>query len=481
MTFTAQTINDVTDYYAPLPYEVLSDTFVSRLQKFWKAELGQLGLDVDPAELTKAFSEDMFLTDIDTIGAEFLLNHQPDYGEGSEGVVMTLGQLAATKANESTVQFTVQPSKVESIGKDSKTGFFKIGLLLNPIEMTYNVEEYADSEDELPEFLASTGHMGGGRHRLSFLLTTCQCVDGWEDLLVRIRPLAFSDEATRALYILISNASRTMNPTEKTVVTTSAQGVDVDDVDALFDAAEKQSTMWSKAAQLVSVNLWEDYMSDTELADATLNTRGKFGQAVLTATKKAIKYYETPLELDENGKRIVNADTNPLVGLLRQRSVFEDYLRAALETFASNFKKLKPLAKSEKGGYNYARNITAIANSIVDALVNDDLIAELQTLADQAAEKKREAAKKREAKKVKNTKAKQEKIVEEVKKIGLDKLRMLMAEAEAEESDSDDDDEEDVETVIVGEDDDDDDDRQDELTPPPAAKQRVRRGRSRKS
>lgn len=308
----------LSDHYTKIPANQLKATTRSKLNKFWQEELKRRSLPFQ-------YDTDGKLATVEQLGENFIEKVLTWGGAITENTeYVTLGELAASRENEQDViQFEVQPSLVEKLisGTD--------GLLKTPLYRLVEVV-YLPGSDMFA--------IGGGRHRVTALLTILSPVEGWENMLVPVNVQRAKTLTEFVNYVQLSNTTRSMTATEKTQIATAAKGYKINvfsDAEDIYQRAEKAETVTD--LKQISRLLGVAYLTECDNIMAwnpTQNTLGDIGYKTFTKVAKALdgiqkgtsKYLTTKLPeghvyrgVMENALKVVanNWDTflDPVEGL----------------------------------------------------------------------------------------------------------------------------------------------------------------------
>ena len=390
-------------HYSALKNTELKSTSVTKLHKFWDAELKNLGV-------TYNGGEPGIKAQVEQIGADhFMRTFQPyaidSNGDVTEGFqVFSLGELAASKEAEAElVQFDVISSRVDSFLTDTKLGLIATHTLYEPLLII-----------ELPD---GNPILGGGRHRTTGLLTLYKLIEGWENISVAcvVRPVASIDEAVNV--ITASNGSRTMTATEKAQLTSARRGITV--VRSADEIIEQLDKLTAAADHKNVAMLYFVTRAQDELTGVTNDTMGKIGNAVVGKLIKSINTLGKGAAL-----KVLNfkgSDGNKVARLLIEYS-----FDVMVETWDALLDSIKEPIKDRKSGgnrvdengevvysINVARNTSSIAEDVAES-VFAELEGKLSTVFDSAVKAEAEAKAAAETQKVAKKATTQVKQVESV-------------------------------------------------------------------
>jgi hypothetical protein len=376
-------------HYSSLKNTELKATSVTKIHKFWDAELKSMGV-------TYTGGEPGVKATIEQIGADHFLRAFQPYALDSDGAVtegyqvFSLGELAESKQQEAElVQFDVISSRVDAFLTEPKMGLIATHTLYEPILVV-----------ELPD---GNAIIGGGRHRATGLLTLYKLIEGWQDISVAcvVRQVNSIDEAVNV--ITASNGSRTMTATEKAQLTSARRGITV--VRSADEIVEQLNNLTAAADHKNVAMLYYVTRGQDELTGITNDTLGKIGNAVVGKLIKSINTLGKGAAL-----KVLNfkgGDGNKVARLLIEYS-----FDVMVETWDALLDSIKEPIKDRKSGgnrvdefgevvysINVARNTASIADDVAES-VFAELEAKLATIFDTALKAEAEAKAAAETQKV---------------------------------------------------------------------------------
>ena len=361
--------------YPALTNASIKSTTVTLLSKFWDAQLKQLGITYS--------GEPGIRATVEHIGANHFVETFQRYayedGEIAPGFELyTLGELAASRQAESElVQFEVSTTRVEKFLGDVSLGLLKTLTLLEPLLVL-----------NLPEDVFI---VGGGRHRLTGLLTLYKVIEGWQDInvAVRTRDVSTVDEAVQL--IKASNGSRAMTTTEVAQLTAATRGISVvRSPEEILEQLANRSTLtdYKNVGMLYFVAKGN---ASTELSGNTGDTMGKVANAIIA---------KLATRLNQLGK---GAALKVFSFVKDDKKVVQLFIEYAFDLMESDWDSIvdtikEPIKDRKSGSFkvdennntlysiNVARNVATIASTVTESLLNqlEDVIPAIYDAATKA-------------------------------------------------------------------------------------------------